>query len=128
MTTKGVAQPVFVRNPAHGLPVKAPPSRLLGHLIACAPPDQSVALAEKTLGRLMDLGRVERRELLDTLHAWIAAGGSTRKVGEVMHCHRNTAYNRLRRIERLTGRSLTNIRGIAELFIATEILRLTEKS
>jgi len=43
---------------------------------------------------------------------------------EVLYCHPNTVRYRLRRLQELTGRSLSDPRGIAELAAAAYALRL----
>jgi hypothetical protein len=67
----------------------------------------------------------EARELLlETLRVWFAAGGSAAEAAKALFCHRNTVRNRLQRLEELTGRSLEDPRGIAELFAASEAVSL----
>ncbi len=67
----------------------------------------------------------EARELLlETLRVWFAAAGSTAEAATALYCHRNTVRNRLQRLEELTGRSLENPRGLAELYMASEAVRL----
>ena len=65
-----------------------------------------------------------RALLLETLRAWFAAGGSAAEAGKALFCHRNTVRNRLQRLEELTGRSLEDPRGLAELFVASEAISL----
>ncbi len=65
-----------------------------------------------------------RSLLLETLRVWLAAGGNTAGAAEALYCHRNTVRNRLQRLEELTGRSLENPRGLAELFVASEAVTL----
>jgi PucR C-terminal helix-turn-helix domain/GGDEF-like domain len=62
--------------------------------------------------------------LLETLQAWFAAGGSAAGAATALFCHRNTVRNRLQRLEELTGRSLEDPRGLAELYLASEAVTL----
>ncbi len=65
-----------------------------------------------------------RALLLETLRVWFAAGGSAAEAAKALYCHRNTVRNRLQRLEELTGRSLEDPRGLAELFMASEAVSL----
>jgi DNA-binding PucR family transcriptional regulator len=65
----------------------------------------------------------QRPVLLATLGAWLDNGGSAGQAASVLFCHPNTVRHRLRRLEQLTGRSLSEPRGIAELSLAFEIDR-----
>jgi DNA-binding PucR family transcriptional regulator len=99
----------------------------LAALMACDP-DEGRRLAGQVLGAVLDLQADDRAILLDTLYAYLDHAGSADRAAEVLHCHPNTVRYRLRRIEELTGRSLTRPTGIAELHLAleaTRILRLT---
>jgi DNA-binding PucR family transcriptional regulator len=49
--------------------------------------------------------------LLDTLAALLAADGSPTRAADELYCHRNTVMHRLRRIETVTGRKLTDPRA-----------------
>ncbi|RZM96173.1 helix-turn-helix domain-containing protein, partial [Streptomyces alfalfae] len=42
-----------------------------------------------------------------------------------LYCHRNTVFNRLRRLEQLTSRSLTRPRDLVEVALALEAHRLS---
>ena len=68
----------------------------------------------------------QRPVLLATLGAWLDNGGSASKAASVLFCHPNTVRYRMRRVEQLTGRSLSDPRGIAELSLAFEIDRRDE--
>ncbi|QDY80199.1 helix-turn-helix domain-containing protein [Streptomyces qinzhouensis] len=87
---------------------------------AVARPDLAAAVADRVLGPLRTLDPAERAELLTTLAAWLDRGGSTRRAGELLYCHRNTVLNRLRRLERLTGRTLANPRDLVDLAMALD--------
>ena len=78
---------------------------------------------------LAALGQIpagQRPVLLATLGAWLDNGGSASKAASVLFCHPNTVRHRMRRLEQLTGRSLSDPRGIAELSLAFEIDRRDE--
>ena len=78
---------------------------------------------------LAGLGQIppgQRPVLLATLGAWLDNGGSASKAAGVLFCHPNTVRHRMRRLEQLTGRSLSDPRGIAELSLAFEIDRRDE--
>src|SRR6202040_1116370 len=68
----------------------------------------------------------QRPVLLATLGAWLDHGGSASKAASVLFCHPNTVRHRMRRLEQLTGRSLSDPRGIAERSLAFEIDRRDE--
>src|SRR3984957_11705220 len=70
----------------------------------------------------------QRAVLLATLGAWLDNGGSASKAASFLFCHPNTVRHRMRRVEQLTGRSLSDPRGIAELSLAFEIDRRDEHS
>ncbi|MBI0298867.1 helix-turn-helix domain-containing protein [Streptomyces sp. PRKS01-29] len=87
-------------------------------------PDLGTALADRMLGPVLALEAADREMLLATLAAWLEAGGSARRAGELLFCHRNTVLNRLRRYEQLTGRSLDHPREVVELSLALSAHRL----
>jgi DNA-binding PucR family transcriptional regulator len=73
---------------------------------------------------MVGLPATEGRMLLHTLTTWFATGGNVTESGALLFCHRNTVRNRLRRIEDLSGRSLADPRGIAELYVAAQAISL----
>jgi DNA-binding PucR family transcriptional regulator len=80
-------------------------------------------IAGSILAGLDQIPASQRPVLLATLGAWLDNGGSADKAAGVLFCHPNTVRHRMRRLEQLTGRSLSDPRGIAELSIAFEIDR-----
>lgn len=66
----------------------------------------------------------DRSVLLDILNAYLDHAGSAERAAHVLYCHPNTVRYRLRRLQKLTGRSLSAPDGIAELATATYALRL----
>lgn len=74
-------------------------------------PHLAARLRRRMLGRVLDLPDDEREPLLATLDAWFHSGRSAARTADMVHCHRNTVFNRLRRIEELTGHSLEDDRN-----------------
>lgn len=73
-------------------------------------PRLAARLRRRMLGQVLDLPDDEREPLLTTLHAWFRSGRSAARTAESVHCHRNTVFNRLRRVEELTGHRLDDDR------------------
>jgi hypothetical protein len=99
--------------------------RLPAALIA-AQSDVARRLRTVVLGRVLERAPAECEVLLATLGAWLATGGSTTLAARQLYCHRNTVSNRLRRLEQLTGRSLTVPADVVELSLALEAIRQCE--
>ncbi|MCA0144830.1 CdaR family transcriptional regulator [Blastococcus sp. LR1] len=74
-------------------------------------PEISSRLVGQSLGGLLELPDDEQAVLLDTLEAFLAADGSATRAADALYCHRNTVMHRLRRIESVTGRKLTDPRS-----------------
>ncbi|OLB78008.1 MAG: hypothetical protein AUI14_14490 [Actinobacteria bacterium 13_2_20CM_2_71_6] len=92
-------------------------------LLASAP-DAATVVAQTILGPVLALPAVECEILLGTLRVWFAEHGATSAAAEKLHVHRNTVRYRLKRLEELTGRSLTRPTGLAELHLALEAARI----
>jgi hypothetical protein len=86
-------------------------------------PEVMRRIASSILAGLDQIPAVQRPVLLSTLGAWLDNGGSAGDAASVLFCHPNTVRHRIRRLEQLTGRSLSDPRGIAELSLAFEIDR-----
>ena len=87
-------------------------------------PELAQRLVDTWLGSLLELPNAERGPLLDTLDAWVETSGSAGRTARLVHCHRNTVLNRLRRLSEVTGHDLT--RGVTpvELALALRARRL----
>ncbi|NLU75339.1 PucR family transcriptional regulator [Streptomyces sp. HNM0575] len=96
----------------------------LAALMACDP-GEGRRLAKEVLGAVLELSPDDRAVLLDTLNAYLDHDGSSERAAEVLYCHPNTVRYRLRRVHELTGRSLSDPRGIAELATAADALSLS---
>lgn len=93
-------------------------------ILLASAPDAAAGVAQAILGPVLALPAGECEVLLGTLATWFADDGATSNSAERLHVHRNTVRYRLRRIEELTGRSLTRPTGIAELHLALEATRI----
>ncbi|MEU9376228.1 helix-turn-helix domain-containing protein [Streptomyces sp. NPDC048255] len=91
--------------------------RLPAALVA-AQAELAARLRQVVLGPVLELPAEDRRVLLTTLGTWLACQGSTIHAAQRLYCHRNTVSNRLRRMERLTGRSLADPAHVVELALA----------
>jgi len=94
-------------------------------LLASAP-DAAAGVARAVLGPVLALPAPECDLLLGTLRVWFAQEGATTAAAAKLHVHRNTVRYRLRRLEELTGRSLTRPTGLAELHLALEATRILQ--
>ena len=74
-------------------------------------PEIRSRLVGQSLGGLLELPDEEREVLLDTLAAFLGSDGSPTRAADELYCHRNTVMHRLRRIETVTGRKLTDSRS-----------------
>ncbi|MDX2389295.1 PucR family transcriptional regulator [Streptomyces sp. NPDC054904] len=88
-------------------------------------PELSAELVHAVLGPLLDLDPADRAMLLETLDAWLAAEGSAGRAASRLYCHRNTVFNRLRRLEHLTSMSLSRPRDLIALTLARDAYRLS---
>jgi DNA-binding PucR family transcriptional regulator len=95
----------------------------LAALMVCEPAE-GYRLADEVLGPVLGLPPEDRTTLLDTLNAYFEHAGSAERAAEVLYCHPNTVRYRLRRLQELTGRSLSEPRGVAELSAAAYALSL----
>ncbi len=103
--------------PRHQRGVVSVTERLPEVLLAGSPQVMPLLLAE-TLGPLLAQPEPQSRTLLDTLAALLRHDGSPTHAAEDLYCHRNTVIYRLRQIEELTGRTLTEPRDKLLLSLA----------
>lgn len=90
---------------------------------ATAAPRVSRRVAGRVLAGLAQLPAPERALILATFEAWLDNGGSVTATASSLYCHYNTVRHRLRKLERLTGRSLRVPRELTELCLALEMQR-----
>jgi sugar diacid utilization regulator len=90
-------------------------------IAAVSAPEVMAKIRSSVLREVNELPPAERTILLDTFEAWLQEGGSANDTATKIFCHPNTVRHRLRRIEELTGRSLSRPKDIAELCLAFEV-------
>lgn len=90
----------------------------LPEVLLAGSPQLGPLLMAQTLGPLLAQPEAQGRTLLDTLAALLRHDGSPTHAATELYCHRNTVIYRLRQIEELTGRSLTDPRDKLLLSLA----------
>lgn len=88
-------------------------------------PELADRLVADVFGELLELEPADRAVLLETLDVWLACEGSAGRAAGRLYCHRNTVFNRLRRLEQLTSRSLARPRDLIEMTLALDAYRLS---
>ncbi|MFE5534905.1 helix-turn-helix domain-containing protein [Streptomyces sp. NPDC056492] len=104
--------------PASGGPCTALLDERLPSALVASQAELAGRLRQVVLGPVLGLPAEDRRVLLTTLGTWLTCQGSTTHAAQRLYCHRNTVSNRLRRLERLTGRSLADPAHVVELALA----------
>jgi hypothetical protein len=109
-------------RPHHASPVAVFDGSILA-TAAVAAPEVMVKSIGDALKGFEALPDAERETLCETFRVWQDNDASVRRAAEVLFCHQNTVRHRLRRIEKLTGRSLSRPKDVAELSLASEVHR-----
>jgi hypothetical protein len=94
-------------------------------LVASAPA-MARDVVRSVLTGVLVLPPAERQVLLDTLVAWFAGHGSAKEAADRLIVHPNTVRYRLRRVQELTKRNLSDPVDVGELYVALEAVRLDE--
>lgn len=79
----------------------------------------------KTIRSLTDYDTENSIQLIDTLEAYLKNDLSIALTAQALYIHENTLRARIKRIEKITRRSLKSPMDIAELIIGLQIYRLT---
>jgi PucR C-terminal helix-turn-helix domain/GGDEF-like domain len=90
---------------------------------AVSAPAMMIESAGTVLERFSDLPEAEREALFETFRVWQDNDASINVTADRLFCHPNTVRQRLRRIEKHTGRSLSRPRDVAELCLTFEVQR-----
>jgi hypothetical protein len=94
-------------------------------LLSSLPISEPSAAAELLHPALRDLITSGRHgELIQTLEVFLDLGGDARAASEQLHLHRTSVYQRLRRIEALTGMSLHDGQARLTLHASIKLARL----
>ncbi|MFK0049220.1 helix-turn-helix domain-containing protein [Streptomyces sp. NPDC090741] len=104
--------------PASGGPCTALLDERLPTALVASQAELAGRLRQVVLGPVLALPAEDRRVLLTTLGTWLTCQGSTTYAAQRLYCHRNTVSNRLRRLEQLTGRTLSDPAHVVELALA----------
>ena len=80
------------------------------------------AFVDEQLGPLLAGGSARHRVLLETLEAYLAAGGRKAQAARALHLERQSLYLRLHRIEELLGVSLDDEDAVLGLHLAVRAL------
>lgn len=88
-------------------------------------PEPAGELVQEVLGPLLELDPAEPGGAAGDAGRLLAAEGSAERAATRLYCHRNTAFNRLRRLEHLTSRSLSRPHDLIALTLARDARRLT---
>jgi purine catabolism regulator len=85
------------------------------------------AFVDEQLGPLLGDSGARTRALLETLEAYLAAGGRKAQAARALHLERQSLYLRLRRIEELLGVSLEDEDAVLGLHLAVRALRFRRR-
>jgi purine catabolism regulator len=85
------------------------------------------AFVDEQLGPLLGDGTPRVRALLETLEAYVAAGGRKAEAARALHLERQSLYLRLRRIEEALGVSLDDEDVVLGLHLAVRAMRFRRR-
>lgn len=89
-------------------------------------PDSLIHLVKSTLAPLLDHDRERGSDLARTLRVYFEHRRRTRSTARELGVHEHTLANRLRKIEDLSGRDLSDVCDAFELWLALEASPMTE--
>ncbi|MDI3339242.1 MAG: helix-turn-helix domain-containing protein, partial [Sphaerobacter sp.] len=98
-------------------------ARLLYHV---EDPGELIAFARHCLGPVLAYDARHGGILLAALEAYLASGQSVPRAAARLHLHPNTLRYRLRRVEELLDRSLSDVAALLDIHLACLILRLID--
>ena len=82
--------------------------------------DDSRAAARRVLGAVMEYDAAHDAHLMDSLRVFLVENRSWQRAAARLHVHKQTLVYRMRRIEELTARRLSDTADVAELWLALQ--------
>jgi purine catabolism regulator len=82
--------------------------------------DDSRAAARQILGPVMEYDAQHRAELLESLRVFLQENRSWQRAATRLHIHKQTLVYRMRRVEELTSRTLSDTADVADLWLALQ--------
>jgi sugar diacid utilization regulator len=90
-------------------------------LLASVPDELRRSYSQRLLGRLIAYDRAHHSDLVRTLRVFLEGCGSWARCAKLLHLHTNTLRYRIRRIEEITGRDLTDFAVRVDFYLALEL-------
>ena len=81
-------------------------------------PDEADAFVRRVLQPVLNRPDPESGELLKTLSSFLEHDRSWQRTAQVLHVHRQTVLYRIRKVEQLTGLSVSRTMDLATLWVA----------
>lgn len=82
--------------------------------------DDGRAAARRVLGPVLEYDDAHEAHLMDSLRAFLEENRSWQRAADRLHVHKQTLVYRLRRVEALTARSLSDTGDLADLWLALQ--------
>lgn len=79
---------------------------------------EAETVVRRVLGPVIDYDAVHGGDLMRSLEAFFESDRSWRAAAEGLHVHRQTLVYRIKRIETLTGRDLSSMQDLTEVYLA----------
>jgi GAF domain-containing protein len=111
---------------AGGRAVRAPELGFVGVLLHVDDPNVIAEFVDSQLGQVIGYDTRRGSDLMGTLRSLVELGNDRVATARALRVHPNTVQQRLRRIESLTGRDLSDPRALLDLTSAMVMLSLAE--
>jgi PucR family transcriptional regulator, purine catabolism regulatory protein len=98
-----------------------------GFLLNAQPPGVLDGFVRSVLGELIDRDRAKSSQLVESVRAFIEAGGRWEQGAEKLGVHRHTLRYRVRQAEELLGRDLSEAEDRLEIWLALKAMEILEE-